>query len=180
MRRRILKLIAVAAALTVVPQAARAYCMGWDKELPGYRADYYSVPQEFGRARYVAEIQVVRETWLGEDGKPKPLQPPFQNHGSRPWGFDPYIGAYYDVLVLRRFKGEPSTRLRLYSENSTARFQFKVGSRWLAFVTEEDEEVVGHVLTLDTCGNLQPWTPRSKAAFEVLRLASPRPSSARR
>jgi len=166
-------------ALQAAPGAAQAFCAGTDKDFPGYRPDYYSVSQEFSRAKYVVEVQVERETWLGEDGKPKALQPPFQNNGPRPWGFDAYVGAYYDVAVIRPYKGPPPEHFRLFSENTTARFWLKVGWRYLVFVTEEKEEDLGNqtVLTLDTCGNLERWKSTSTAARQVMRLSNPRPSS---
>ncbi len=182
MNRKTLSLIAAVAAVTIAPAAARAACIGWEKDSPGYRPDYYSTEQEFIRAKYVAEIQVTRETWIGEDGKPKRLKPPFQHRGSRPWGFDPYLGAFYDVQVVTPFKGSPPATVRLFSENSTARFWLKVGGRYLAFVTEEQEDWLNNqaVLTLDTCGNMERWTRGSKVLRTVQRLASPRPSSAPR
>lgn len=136
------------------PAAARAYCLGWDKTLPGHDPRYYTVSHELRRAKYVVEAVVTRETWLGEDGKPKALQPPFQNGGARPWGFDPYLGAYYDVRVSRSFKGPAPATLRLFSENSTARFRFDVGSKHVLFVSEETfDGPIGRRLTVDTCGN---------------------------
>ena len=126
-----------ALALGTVPANARAFCIGGDKTFPSYDPQYYSVDHEFRRATYVIKAKVIRETWLGDDGKEKALQPPFQNGGSRPWGFDPYLGAYYDVQVETPFKGKPPLDLRLFSENSTARFWFDVGSEHVLFVTEE-------------------------------------------
>jgi len=181
MKVKTLSLIAIVAVAIFAPRMAQAYCTGWDKDLPGYRPDYYSTAREYARAKYVAVIQVTRETWLGEDGKPKPLRPPFQYKRSRPWGFDPYIGAYYDAKILTGYKGDPPRTISLFSENSTARFWLRPGVRYLAFVTEEQEEELQNrtVLTLDTCGNSQRWREGSKVLRVVQRLASLRPSSAR-
>ena len=162
-----------------LPSTARAYCVGWDKSLPNYDPRYYSVSHEFGRSKYVLEARVVRETWLGEDGKEKPLQPPFQNGGPRPWGFDPYIGAYYDVQVLRVFKGRPPGMLRLFSENSTARFWLAVGSTHVLFVSEGEFDKpggrslpVGRSLTIDTCGASQPLDKAGALLSKLKSLAS--------
>jgi hypothetical protein len=149
-------------ALAALPATAQAYCPGRDPSEPGYDPHYYSVSREFRRSIYVIEGQVARETWVGEDGKPKPLRGPFQNGSKKPWGFDPYMGAYYDVRVVRSFKGKAPRTLRLFSENSTARFWFDVGDRQVLFVSQGDfDKPVGHRLTVDTCGNS---AARAKAA----------------
>jgi hypothetical protein len=141
-------------AIGWLPLKGRAYCIGWDKSRPNYDPDYYSISHEFRRAQYVVKARVDRETWLGEDGKAKPLEPPFQNGGPRPWGFDPYMGAYYDVEVLQAYKGLPARLLRLFSENSTARFWLDVRGEYVLFITESDfDQPVGQQLTIDTCGN---------------------------
>ncbi len=168
--------VLAAACLLCGPAIARAYCIGWDKSLPNYDAHYYSVSHEFRRSEYVVEVQVLRETWLGEDGKPKPLQPPFQNGAKKPWGFDPYMGAYYDVRVLKSFKGEAPLTLRLFSENSTARFWFNVGSKHVLFVSKETfDPPIGERLTVDTCGNSQSLSKASRLLGELRQLASARP-----
>ena len=154
------------------PGEAKAFCIGWDKSLPNYDPRYYSVSHEFKRATYVAEIKVLHETWIGEDGKPKPLEPPFQNGGPKPWGFDPYAGAYYDVEVVKTFKGAPPRELRLFSENSTARFWLDVGSKHVFFITEETfDDPVGRSLTMDTCGNSVPIEKAAKTVRVLEGLA---------
>lgn len=90
-------LISLSVVLAAHPSQAFAYCIGWDKSLPHYDPHYYSVSHEFRRSRWVFKAKVLKETWVDEDGKEKPLQPPFQNGSPRPWGFDPYAGAYYDL-----------------------------------------------------------------------------------
>ena len=150
---RLLCALAVAGALGL-PRIVDAYCIGWDSSLPNYDPEYYSVAHEFARAKYVVTGRVLKETWLGEDGKPKPLQPPFQDGRLRPWGFDPYSGALYNIRIIHVFKGKPSNRLQLFSENSTARFWLDVGSEYLFFVTDEEfDKPIGSRLTIDTCGN---------------------------
>ena len=149
-----------AAALALVcyfafsPLKVSAYCPGNDPTVPDYDPHYYSVPKEFGRAKYVVEVRVLRETWLGDDGKVKLLKPPFQDGARRPWGFDPYIGAYYDVKVLQVFKGALKPELRLFSDNSTSRFWLDVGSDYLLFISDDTfDPPIGVQLTTDNCGN---------------------------
>jgi hypothetical protein len=157
------------------PTAASAFCIGWDKRLPNYDPQYYSVPHEYHRAKYVIVARVIRETWLGEDGRPKPLRPPFQDGRPRPWGFDPYAGAYYDVRVERAFKGRPPPKLRLFSENSTARFWLKVGTEHVLFVTEEAfDSPIDKQLTIDTCGNSKPL-PQARSLVRSLKTPAALP-----
>ena len=148
---RIFNFVAVVSA----PGAASAYCAGADKTLPNYRPDYYSVPMEFGRAKFVIEGVVTNETWLGDDGKPKPLAAPFGSGDKRPRGLAaPYMGAWYDLRVTQRFKGEPPTHVRLFSENSTARFWLNEGERYLLFISDEVfDPPIRQAMTIDTCGN---------------------------
>ena len=154
------------------PATAWAYCIGWDKSLPDYDPRFYSVSHEFGRSEYVVEAQVLRETWLGEGGKLKRLEPPFQNGAKKPWGFDSYLGAYYDVQVLKSFKGRAPPTLRLFSENSTARFWFDVGSKYVLFVSKETfDPPIDRSLTVDTCGNSRPLSKVVGLFGKLRRLA---------
>jgi hypothetical protein len=157
-----------------VPPKASASCIGWDKTLPNYDPKYYSVSHEFRRAKFVITATAVGETWLGEDGKEKPLEPPFMNGASRPWGFDPYLGAYYDIQVHRAFKGAPPPRLRVFSENTTARFWLKIGDDYLLFVDEGTFDVIGNQLTVDTCGNSADIAHAHNALCQVQKLSSAR------
>ncbi len=155
------------AMILVMPVIALAYCPGSDSSLPGYDPDYYSVSKELARSQYVVVGRVVSETWLGDDGKPKPLQPPFQSGSPRPWGFDPYAGAVYEIKVLRVIKGRPGPKVALFSENSTARFWLEIGGEYLLFISEETfDDPIGRRLTIDTCGN----SATVAAAKEVLKL----------
>jgi hypothetical protein len=162
------------AAFAAAPGVASAYCTGWDNTLPNYDPHYYSPTHEFRRSKYVIKARVLRETWLGEDGKPKPLRPPFQFGEPRPWGFDPYAGAFYDVRVETAFKGQPRPVLRLFSENSTARFWLKVGSEHVLFVTDEAFDApIGKSLTVDNCGNSTPVGKAGPLLRTLQRIASP-------
>jgi hypothetical protein len=153
------------------PIAVNAYCIGWDKSLPNYDPKYYSVPYELNRAKYVIAARAISETWIGEDGKEKPLKPPLQNGAAKPLGFDPYLGAYYDVQVQRAFKGSPPTRLRLFCENSTGRFSFEVGAEYLLFVTGDTFDVVGRKLSVDNCGNSAPM-PGAQTTLQLVEKLS--------
>jgi hypothetical protein len=133
-----------------IAQPAFAYCQGWEIDGLGY----YSVPNEFARARYVAIVRVDRVTWLGEDGKPKTELQPIPKGSSRPWGFDTYLGTFFDVTPLRVLKGKPPAHFRLFSENSTARFWLEPGGEYVVFVADgKFDPPVQSALTVDTCGN---------------------------
>jgi hypothetical protein len=161
--------------LVVLPSSAEAYCVGWDKTLPNYDPHYYSVAHEFRRSQFVVKAKVLGETWIGEDGKAKPLRPPFQNGSPRPWGFDPYAGAFYDLQVKTAFKGRPPLKLRVFSENSTARFWLVKGQEILAFVSPETfDKPIGRQLTLDTCGNFGLFSKAKNIMPTVLKAAQKR------
>ena len=150
---------------TSAAQPASAYCEGWEK---GGLA-YYSVNNEYKRSIFVVSVYVERETWLGLDGQPKALKGPFQNGASKPWGFDDYMGAYYDVVVVERFKGKPPHRFRLFSENSTARFWLTKGKNYVVFVDNGTfDKPIKSALSVDTCGNSPVL--RSKAGRLIRKL----------
>jgi len=173
MEKGIRAVVASAAlALGAMPSVALAYCKGWDKTLPNYDPQYYSVDHEFRRSQWVIKAKVLKETWIGEDGQGKPLQPPFQNGSPRPWGFDPYLGAFYDLRVEQSFKGKPPLVIRVFSENATDRFWLKEGQEILAFVsTEAFDPPIGKQLTLDTCGNFRPFPEANGIMASVLKAA---------
>lgn len=160
-------------ALLGIAAPASAYCAGLDKSRPGYPPTYYSLANEFKRASYVAIVRAERETWLGEDGRPKPLRPPFQYGNSRPWGFEDYIGTRFDVRVIQTFKGRPQKTLQLFSENSTARFWLDVGREYVILATEETFDApIGRGLTLDTCGNSPKLRTKAGPMIEKLKSYS--------
>ena len=120
----------------------------------------------------MVRAKVLRETWLGQDGKAKALEPPFQFDNPRPWGFDPYLGAYFEVRVLEVFSGNPAPTLWLFSENSTARFWLSVGDELAIFVTEENFDApIGRALTLDTCGNSRAIAKAGDVLGKLRKLA---------
>lgn len=163
------------AALSLTPSVAWSYCPGTDANFPGHDPHYYSVSKEYARSKYVIIATMDRETWLGEDGKPKPLKGPFQFGGKRPWGFDPYMGAYYDVRVLRSFKGAAPRHLRLFSENSTARFWLWHGVHYLLFISDgRFDPPVRYQLSVDTCGNSGDLPHNQALLGKVQRLAEKR------
>jgi hypothetical protein len=176
MRRRV-RAVTTAAVLSLgtMPSSAFAYCVGWDKTLPNYDPQYYSVSHEVRRSEWVVRAKVLKETWVGEDGKDKALQPPFQNSSPLPLGFDPYAGAFYDLQVERTFKGQPPLTFRVFSENATNRFWLNKGREILAFVsTEVFEAPIGKQFTLDTCGNFRPF-PQANGIMAAVRKAAERP-----
>ena len=153
-KKRSWTLVVLLAMASIMPRLAEGSCPGLDPFLPGYDPDYYSLSKELARSRNVLVGRVVAETWLGRDGKPKALQPPFQDGRPRPWGFDPYMGAVYEIEVLRVIKGQPGPQVTLFSENSTSRFWLDVGGEYLFFITEDTfDEPIGRRLTVDNCGN---------------------------
>ena len=94
-------------------------------------------------------------------------------NAAKPRGFDSYIGAYYDVDVIETFKGGPPKRLRLFSENTTARFWLDVGSELLIFVTDElFDPPIGWKPTLDICGNSSLANNSQATVSQVKQLAS--------
>ncbi len=158
--------------LGTLPMSASAYCAGGDPTLPNYDPRYYSIDQEFRRSQYVIRAKVIRETWIGEDGNIKALQPPFQQSGHRPWGLDPYMGAFYDLRVETIYKGKPPAILRVFSENSTARFWLEEGVEILAFVSSERfDRPIGRQFTLDTCGNFSIFPKANRTIAAVLTAA---------
>lgn len=168
MTRIILGIIGAVALAVAAPVPALAFCL---TSLPETPRDYYSVAKEFDRSTYVATVHVTKEVWIGEDGKPTKLHPPFLNGGSQPLGFDPYQGAFYEVDVLKAYKGAPNPKLRLFSENTTARFPMGVGDDYLVFLFPEQTDGLGSQLGLDNCGNSGPLKYGARALRAVRGLA---------
>ena len=164
-------LLPVALSVGSIPSTAFAYCLGYDKSAPNYDPRYYSVGHERKRSRYVVRAKVMSETWIGEDGKEKALDPPFQKGANRPWGFDPCMGVFYTLRIVSTFKGKPPLQLRVFSENSTARFTLGRGQEILAFVsTGAFDKPIGEQFTLDTCGNSRAFS-KARTMMPALRRA---------
>jgi hypothetical protein len=159
------KLLAMVGFLVCLPAEAMGYCPGGDTTSPIYAPDYYSVEKEFARSKLVVEAVLERETWLGPHAKPAPLTPSGE-----------YIGTWYDMRVIRSFKGRHSARLRLFSENSTARFEFEKGKPYILFVDRWTfDPPIMSALTIDTCGNSARANPDPHLLQRVSRLGSPKP-----
>lgn len=73
-------------------------------------------------------------------------------------------GTTYVVRVNERLKGKPPAQLRLFSENSAARFPMRVGGKYLLFIDHLDRSAIGN------CGNSGLVTQRAKALATVRRL----------
>ena len=157
--------------LSLGASEAAAYCPGSDQGSPNYNPSFYSVANEFVRSRYVVIARLTGITWLAQDGRPTTLHPPFSNGDDAPSGFDPYLGAYYDLAVSHVFKGRPGGRLRLFSENTTARFVLEPGRQYLLFVSADTFEVIGTKPTIDPCGNSAPLESAQGALAVVERLS---------
>ena len=115
----------------------------------------YSVKGEFGRSDIVAIVRAEKVTWLDEKRQPAKLKKPLML-GNQPGGFDPYIGAYYAVRLVKAFKGRPARSFTIFSENTTARTPLKIGPALLLFITRTkvgDEYRRADDLTVDSCGN---------------------------
>ena len=52
--------------------------------------------------------------------------------------FRSYLGTSFDVEVLETFNGPAPKRVRLFSENSTARFYIEIGDEHLLFMDESE------------------------------------------
>ena len=94
----------------------------------------YSVKGEFSRSDVVAIVKAEKVTWLDEKRQPAKLRKPLML-GNQPGGFDPYIGAYYSVRLVKAFKGRPAHSFRIFSENTTARTNLRIGPELLLFIT---------------------------------------------
>lgn len=139
----------LSAFFALAPAGAHAACEGVDQP------DYYSVDRERARSAYVAVVRVTGESWLGNDRRPSRPMPPFLNGGGQPTGFDPYVGALYQVQIRQSLKGPTPARLVLFSENSSGRFPMVVGRDYLIFVRDQREPWLDDrpALSVDPCGN---------------------------
>lgn len=174
-------IVSLLAWLSLGASEAAAYCPGSGQGSPHDNRRYYSVSNEFARSQYVVVARLTGITWIGEDGRPTTLRPPFINGGDAPSGFDPYLGAYYDLAVSRVFKGRPEGQLRLFSENTSSRFPLEPGGRYLLFVSADTFEMIGAKPTIDNCGNSAPLESAQGVIRDVERLSQrPEPVAAAR
>jgi hypothetical protein len=79
-------------------------------------------------------------------------------------------GTTYTVRVDEALRGRFSKTVLLFSENSTARFPMKIGSRYLLFVYRDHGRT-----SVDNCGNSQVYNASSPTAREVRRLRAATP-----
>jgi hypothetical protein len=130
----------------------------------------YSISGEFRRADIVAIVRAEGVTWLDENRRPTRLRKPL-TFGNHPGGFDPYIGAYYTVRLVKGFKGHPPRTFRVFSENTTARTPLRMGPNLLVFLTRtrtgDEYHRVGD-LKVDSCGNSSLATARKVALLQRL------------
>jgi hypothetical protein len=73
-------------------------------------------------------------------------------------------GTTYLVRVDETLKGKPPARIPLFSENSSARFPMRVGTKYLLFVDNLERSAI------DNCGNSGAVSKRAKALALVRRL----------
>ena len=73
-------------------------------------------------------------------------------------------GTAYLVRVNEQLKGKAPAQLRLFSENSGARFPMRVGTKYLLFIDHLERSVI------DNCGNSGTLAKRRQALATVRRL----------
>jgi hypothetical protein len=73
-------------------------------------------------------------------------------------------GTAYVVRVNETLKGKAPAQLRLFSENSGARFPMRVGTKYLLFIDHLERSVI------DNCGNSGTVTTHRKALATARRL----------
>ena len=73
-------------------------------------------------------------------------------------------GTAYLVRVNESLKGKAPAQLRLFSENSGARFPMRVGTKYLLFIDHLERSVI------DNCGNSGTLAKRRQALAAVRRL----------
>ena len=104
-----------------------------------------TVRDEYRASDVVVVGTVVRAT-------PVPLSRDFQE------------GTAYTVRVSETLKGKAPTQLRLFSENSGARFPMRVGTKYLLFIDHLERSVI------DNCGNSGALARRRQAVRTARRL----------
>jgi hypothetical protein len=86
------------------------------------------------------------------------------------------MGAFYTLHVGRVFKGNPPPTIRLFSENSTARFWLFPGDRLVAFVSKDRfDPPIGRQWTIDTCGNSREARNERSLVRRILAATRKRP-----
>lgn len=73
-------------------------------------------------------------------------------------------GTAYTVRVNEALKGKAPAQLRIFSENSGARFPMRVGTKYLLFIDHLERSVI------DNCGNSGPVATRRQAVATARRL----------
>ena len=73
-------------------------------------------------------------------------------------------GTAYLVRVNETLKGKAPAQLRLFSENSGARFPMRVGTKYLLFIDHLERSVI------DNCGNSGTLATRRRALAAARRL----------
>jgi hypothetical protein len=74
-------------------------------------------------------------------------------------------GTAYVIRVDQKLKGKSPSRIRLFSENSSARFPMRRGMQYLLFIDNLERSVI------DNCGNSGTLSSRRKALALTRRLA---------
>jgi hypothetical protein len=111
----------------------------------------YSLKAEYGRADQVVAVRVVNARLVKDPEDPE--------------GF---AGITYTVEVFRRWRGPATSKLEVYSENSSGRFEMEVGRGYLLFLTKYR----GNSFTANNCGNSGPFEARERemTMLDALRL----------
>jgi hypothetical protein len=76
------------------------------------------------------------------------------------------LGTYYTVRVDATYRGRRYRSLRIYSENSTARFPMEKGTRYVLFLKRDTQQN----WTIDNCGNSGEIVSSSATIQQVMRL----------
>jgi hypothetical protein len=95
-------------------------------------------------------------------------------HRATRFGSDGYFldGDTYTVVPLRVLKGNPKSRIDLFSENSTGRFPMHMNREYLLFVYEDHKR-----LMVDNCGNSDLMPHAKNALVQAIAIAVHSPDS---
>jgi hypothetical protein len=119
---RTIALLFFALSVFSMPQQAFAFCF----------APQLRVSDEY----FVSDL-VFTGTVLSQKDEKDPSDPEYTT------------GTFYTVRVDKVWRGSPSHRITLYSENTTARFSMSIHQRYVMFVTRAE----GRKWVVDNCGN---------------------------